>query len=81
MKRARLKDATKDVIALGDQAVKDLMKRLRITHACYLRRDKELLRDILPDKEHKTVFCQLSDMQKRAYERLLYSVDYTVLRE
>ena len=46
-----------------------------------LQRKKDIIAHQLPKKEEKVVFCRMSDLQQRVYQRVLSSIDFqTVLR-
>ena len=47
--------------------------------AAILRRDKTIIRHLLPDKVDHVVFCPLSAVQNDAYLRLLNSPDYQLM--
>ena len=73
----RTKDATTEVVKLGDSRAVDLSKKLE---KVYFRRTKEVLQGVLPKKEEHIIFCELSDLQKDLYKYILGQPDFTFLR-
>eukprot|EP00899_Mesostigma_viride_P006350 jgi/Mesvir1/15716/Mv03296-RA.3 len=68
IKKGRVKDASAQAVALGDARRRELQELVR-RHM--LRRTKE---DQLPDlkgKDDNVVFCEMTDLQRRVYNRLL----------
>jgi len=66
------------MISLGDQRQRELTERLK---SVYLRRTKEeVLNDSLKSKDERVVLCELSEVQKKIYERILSLSDYNFLR-
>ena len=62
----------------GEKKQKELVDKLR---PMYLQRLKTVvLKDEMPEKFEKVVFCELSELQKEVYARLLDSPDYILLR-
>jgi DNA excision repair protein ERCC-6-like 2 len=75
----RTKDATAEAVALGNDRALELSAKLQ---QVYLRRSKEdTLSDVLPKKDERIVFCELSDLQKELYEYILEQPDFVVLRQ
>ena len=74
----RTKDAAAEAVELGDRKAVELSTRLQ---RVYLRRTKEdTLADILPTKDERIIFCELSDLQKKLYAYIIEQPDYIVLR-
>jgi SNF2 family DNA or RNA helicase len=46
-----------------------------------LRREKSIIKDLLPGKDDHIVFCSLSSIQLRMYQRILSSEMYRTLIE
>jgi len=78
IKRARAKEAKDDCVKLASKRTEELdaiMKKV------YLKRNKsDVLKDTLTTKDEKVVFCCLSDVQKRMYQRILSLPDYESLQ-
>ncbi|XP_062854395.1 DNA excision repair protein ERCC-6-like 2 [Trichomycterus rosablanca] len=68
--------ATKRTLAQGRKAVQSLAKRL-----CrrFLRRTKALIRDQLPKKDDRVVYCALTDFQQTVYQAVLDTDDVKLL--
>ena len=45
-----------------------------------LRRTKTLIQDQLPTKADHVLFCDMSPLQQRAYDRLLMSPDFIIFQ-
>ena len=45
-----------------------------------LRRTKALIQDQLPTKADHVLFCDMSPLQQRAYDRLLMSPDFIIFQ-
>ncbi|KAL6059638.1 DNA repair and recombination protein RAD26-like [Balamuthia mandrillaris] len=63
-------DATRREIALGRRASNQFNKLIK---KLICRRDKTLIKDMLPSKDDNIVFCPLSELQVAAYKRVLDS--------
>ena len=68
--------ASLDEVAKGRTAAKLLAKRLQ---EIVLRRDKSIISKMLPGKDDNVVFCKLSPLQVRCYQRILASPVYKAL--
>lgn len=69
MKLAQRFDADERALALGTRRGRQLKSQLDLY---LLRRTKaDVLKDQLPKKRDNIVFCQMSDLQQRAYKRVL----------
>ncbi|XP_053727956.1 DNA excision repair protein ERCC-6-like 2 isoform X2 [Synchiropus splendidus] len=68
--------ATKRVLATGRKAVRSLVKK--ISHY-FLRRTKALIKEQLPKKDDRVVYCSLTDFQQTVYRTVLDSEDVTLL--
>nr|XP_043882381.1 DNA excision repair protein ERCC-6-like 2 isoform X1 [Solea senegalensis] len=68
--------ATKRALATGRKAVRALVRK--ISH-CFLRRTKSLIRDQLPKKNDRVVYCSLTDFQQTVYQTVLDTEDVTLL--
>ena len=74
----RRKDATEDMIVQGNLVQGNLYQRLQ---EVYLKREKtDVLKHALTLKNEKVAFCELSNIQKKIYQRLLSLADYKLLR-
>lgn len=74
----RTKDASAEAVELGDRRAVELSTRLQ---RVYLRRTKEdTLADILPTKDERIIFCELSNLQKDLYKYIIEQPDFIVLR-
>lgn len=63
---------------MGDRKAIELSTRLQ---RVYFRRTKEdTLADVLPTKEERIIFCELSILQKELYKYIIEQPDYIVLR-
>jgi SNF2 family DNA or RNA helicase len=57
---------------------KELTDKLR---SLYIRRTKdEVLKDALPMKDERIVFCEPSELQKLIYQHILEQPDFVLLR-
>lgn len=68
--------ATKRALATGRKMVRALVKN--ISHY-FLRRTKALIKEQLPKKDDRVVYCSLTDFQHTVYETVLKSEDVTLL--
>lgn len=68
--------ASLDEVAKGRTAAKKLAKLLQ---AVVLRRDKSIISKMLPGKDDNVVFCKLTPLQVRCYQRILASPVYKAL--
>lgn len=68
--------ATKRSLATGRKAVRALVKRIS---PGFFRRTKALIKDQLPRKDDRVVYCSLTDFQQRVYQGVLDSEDVTLL--
>lgn len=68
--------ASLDEVAKGRTAAKRLAKLLQ---AVVLRRDKSIISKMLPGKDDNVVFCKLTPLQVRCYQRILASPVYKAL--
>jgi superfamily II DNA/RNA helicase len=78
IKNGHRHDATAAQIARGRIAAKSLAEKLK---KVILRRTKSTIANELPGKEDNVVFCKLSPLQLRCYERVLKSREYELLRK
>ncbi|OQR94152.1 DNA repair and recombination protein RAD26 [Achlya hypogyna] len=77
IKFARKKSAAPEAVARARAKEQQLRARLE---PYYLRRDKAVHPTFATvHKSDKIVFCELTPLQRRAYERVLASADFTVL--
>ncbi|XP_054444072.1 DNA excision repair protein ERCC-6-like 2 [Pteronotus mesoamericanus] len=68
--------ATKRELATGRKAMKRLAKKMT---GCFLRRTKTLIKNQLPKKEDRMVYCSLTDFQKAVYQTVLETEDVTLI--
>lgn len=68
--------ASLDEVAKGRVAAKRLAKSLQMI---VLRRDKSIISKMLPGKDDNVVFCKLTPLQVRCYQRILASPVYKAL--
>ncbi|KAL2781245.1 DNA excision repair protein ERCC-6-like 2 isoform 6 [Daubentonia madagascariensis] len=68
--------ATKRELATGRKAMRRLAKKMS---GWFLRRTKSLIKDQLPKKEDRMVYCSLTDFQKAVYQTVLESEDVTLI--
>ncbi|XP_012582078.1 PREDICTED: DNA excision repair protein ERCC-6-like 2 isoform X1 [Condylura cristata] len=68
--------ATKRELATGRKAMQRLAKKMS---GWFLRRTKTLIKDQLPKKEDRMVYCSLTDFQKAVYQTVLESEDVTLI--
>lgn len=68
--------ATKRELATGRKAMLRLAKRMS---GWFLRRTKTLIKDQLPKKEDRMVYCSLTDFQKAVYQTVLESEDVALI--
>ncbi|VFV38268.1 dna repair and [Lynx pardinus] len=68
--------ATKRELATGRKAMQRLAKKMS---GWFLRRTKTLIKDQLPKKEDRMVYCSLTDFQKAVYQTVLETKDVTLI--
>nr|XP_045228808.1 DNA excision repair protein ERCC-6-like 2 isoform X3 [Macaca fascicularis] len=68
--------ATKRELATGRKAMQRLARRMS---GWFLRRTKALIKDQLPKKEDRMVYCSLTDFQKAVYQTVLETEDVTLI--
>ncbi|TNN64516.1 DNA excision repair protein ERCC-6-like 2 [Liparis tanakae] len=68
--------ATKRVLATGRKAVRALVKKISCS---FLRRTKALIREQLPKKDDRVVYCSLTDFQETVYQTVLDTEDVTLM--
>lgn len=68
--------ATKRELATGRKAMQRLAKKMS---GWFLRRTKTLIKDQLPKKEDRMVYCSLTDFQKAVYQAVLETEDVTLI--
>ncbi|GAA6223154.1 DNA excision repair protein ERCC-6-like 2 [Lates japonicus] len=68
--------ATKRALATGRKTVRALVRK--ISH-WFLRRTKALIKDQLPKKNDRVVYCSLTDFQQTVYQTVLDTEDVTLL--
>ncbi|KAM3611776.1 uncharacterized protein V6R79_024098 [Siganus canaliculatus] len=69
-------NATKRALAMGRKTVKALVRK--ISH-WFLRRTKALIKEQLPKKDDRVVYCSLTDFQQSVYQTVLDTEDVTLL--
>uniref|UniRef100_A0A667X1C9 Excision repair cross-complementation group 6-like 2 n=1 Tax=Myripristis murdjan TaxID=586833 RepID=A0A667X1C9_9TELE len=68
--------ATKRALATGRKTVRALVRKI----SCwFLRRTKTLIKDQLPKKNDRVVYCSLTDFQQTVYQTVLDSEDVKLL--
>ncbi|XP_054466494.1 DNA excision repair protein ERCC-6-like 2 [Anoplopoma fimbria] len=68
--------ATKRALAIGRKTVRALVKKI----SCwFLRRTKALIREQLPKKDDRVVYCSLTDFQQTVYQTVLETEDVTLM--
>ncbi|XP_068422715.1 DNA excision repair protein ERCC-6-like 2 isoform X2 [Clinocottus analis] len=68
--------ATKRGLATGRKTVRALVKKI----SCwFLRRTKALIREQLPKKDDRVVYCSLTDFQQTVYQAVLDTEDVTLM--
>uniref|UniRef100_A0AAY5K3N0 Excision repair cross-complementation group 6-like 2 n=1 Tax=Esox lucius TaxID=8010 RepID=A0AAY5K3N0_ESOLU len=73
---AQKHSATKRVLAVGRGAVRALARKL--SH-WFLRRTKSLIKEQLPKKDDKVVYCSLTSFQEAVYQEVLDTEDVKLL--
>lgn len=68
--------ATKRELATGRKAMRRLAGRMA---GSFLRRTKTLIKDQLPKKEDRMVYCSLTEFQKAVYQTVLETEDVTLI--
>ncbi|KAF6737059.1 DNA excision repair protein ERCC-6-like 2 [Oryzias melastigma] len=68
--------ATKRTLATGRKTVKALVKKIS---PWFFRRTKALIREQLPKKDDRVVYCSLTDFQQTVYQAVLDTEDVTLL--
>ncbi|XP_067378352.1 DNA excision repair protein ERCC-6-like 2 isoform X2 [Channa argus] len=69
-------NATKRDLATGRKTVRALVRK--ISHS-FLRRTKALIKEQLPKKDDRVVYCSLTDFQQTLYQTVLDTEDVTLL--
>ncbi|KAM7416043.1 hypothetical protein PAMA_018221 [Pampus argenteus] len=69
-------NATKRAVATGRKTVRALARK--ISHR-FLRRTKSLIKEQLPKKDDRVVYCSLTDFQHTVYQTVLDTEDVTLL--
>ncbi|KAL0979127.1 hypothetical protein UPYG_G00181080 [Umbra pygmaea] len=67
---------TKRALATGRSAVRSLARKLS---QWFLRRTKSLIKDQLPKKDDRVVYCSLTSFQQAVYQAVLDTEDVTLL--
>nr|XP_057926588.1 DNA excision repair protein ERCC-6-like 2 isoform X2 [Doryrhamphus excisus] len=68
--------ATKRALATARKTISELVRK--IAH-CFLRRTKALIKDQLPKKDDRVVYCSLTDFQRTVYQTVLDTEDVQLL--
>ncbi|XP_056274566.1 DNA excision repair protein ERCC-6-like 2 isoform X2 [Pseudoliparis swirei] len=68
--------ATKRVLATGRKTARALVKKISCS---FLRRTKALIREQLPKKDDRVVYCSLTDFQETVYRTVLDTEDVTLM--
>ncbi|XP_044535708.1 LOW QUALITY PROTEIN: DNA excision repair protein ERCC-6-like 2 [Gracilinanus agilis] len=68
--------ATRRELATGRKAMQRLARKMS---GWFLRRTKTLIRDQLPKKEDRMVYCSLTEFQKAVYQTVLETEDVTLI--
>ncbi|EPY78958.1 hypothetical protein CB1_000978031 [Camelus ferus] len=68
--------ATKRELATGRKAMQRLARKMS---GWFLRRTKALIKDQLPKKEDRMVYCSLTDFQKAVYQAVLETEDVSLI--
>uniref|UniRef100_A0A3Q4MRT4 Excision repair cross-complementation group 6-like 2 n=1 Tax=Neolamprologus brichardi TaxID=32507 RepID=A0A3Q4MRT4_NEOBR len=68
--------ATKRALATGRKAVRALVRK--ISH-WFFRRTKALIKEQLPKKDDRVVYCSMTEFQQTVYQAMLDSEDVTLL--
>ncbi|XP_036597795.1 DNA excision repair protein ERCC-6-like 2 isoform X2 [Trichosurus vulpecula] len=68
--------ATKRELATGRKAMQRLARKMS---GWFLRRTKTLIRNQLPKKEDRMVYCSLTEFQKAVYQTVLETEDVTLI--
>jgi DNA excision repair protein ERCC-6-like 2 len=75
----RTKDANPHAVEMGNTKSEELSSRM---YEIYLVRKKEVvLKDKLPEKDERIVFCELSPLQKKIYKHVLKQPDFQLLKQ
>ncbi|XP_056887960.1 DNA excision repair protein ERCC-6-like 2 isoform X2 [Takifugu flavidus] len=76
IEQAQRHSATKRALATGRKTAKALARK--ISH-WFLRRTKALIKEQLPKKDDRVVFCSLTEFQQMVYQTVLDTEDVTLL--
>ncbi|KAM9821409.1 DNA excision repair protein ERCC-6-like 2 isoform 3-T3 [Syngnathus typhle] len=76
IERGQRHSATKRALATARKTIKDLVRKIS---RCFLRRTKSLIKDQLPKKDDRVVYCSLTDFQQTVYQTVLDSEDVQLL--
>uniref|UniRef100_A0A3P9PSS4 Excision repair cross-complementation group 6-like 2 n=1 Tax=Poecilia reticulata TaxID=8081 RepID=A0A3P9PSS4_POERE len=68
--------ATKRALATGRKTVRALVRKIA---PFFLRRTKALIKEQLPKKDDRVVYCSLTDFQQTVYQAVLDTEDVTLL--
>ena len=77
IKNGQRHDASYQDIAISREAIRKLSER--IVGKVLLHRSKDIIKDQLPKKEDIIVFCPLTEIQQRIYDRVRNSQSYQLL--
>lgn len=78
IKFGRAKTADDDAVEEGNQ-VRDWLK-IRLKSFYLQRRKIDVLKDDLPEKNERVVFCELSPLQKRMYQHMMTLPDFVLVK-
>ncbi|XP_077378318.1 DNA excision repair protein ERCC-6-like 2 isoform X2 [Festucalex cinctus] len=76
IERGQRHSATKRALATARKTIRELVKKISYY---FLRRTKSLIKDQLPKKDDRVVYCSLTDFQKTVYQTVLDSEDVQLL--
>ncbi|XP_077418148.1 DNA excision repair protein ERCC-6-like 2 isoform X2 [Vanacampus margaritifer] len=76
IERGQRHSATKRALATARKTIRELVKKISFY---FLRRTKSLIKDQLPKKDDRVVYCSLTDFQQTVYQTVLDSEDVQLL--
>ncbi|XP_038137424.1 DNA excision repair protein ERCC-6-like 2 isoform X2 [Cyprinodon tularosa] len=76
IEQAQRHSATKRALATGRKTIRALVRQIS---PFFLRRTKALIREQLPKKDDRVVYCSLTDFQQTVYQAVLDTEDVTLM--
>ena len=78
IKLSRKRDASDRDIVRGDEASRALREKLKTFHLA--RKKEDVLKGTLKGKDENIIFCEMSELQKEVYQRILALPDFQCVK-